>query len=61
MRVRTVVAGGFRVYKRLVSPFMPRACRFHPTCSKYTAEAVDLHDALKKSTLAASRLLHCNP
>jgi uncharacterized protein len=61
MRVRTVVAGGFRVYKRLVSPFMPRACRFHPTCSEYAAEAVELHGPLRGSALAASRLFRCNP
>ena len=61
MKARIVVAGVFRAYKRLVSPFMPRACRFHPTCSEYAAEAVEVHGALKGSVLAAHRLLRCNP
>ncbi len=61
MRARTFVAGGFRAYKRLVSPFMPQACRFHPTCSEYAAQAVEVHGALKGSALAARRLMRCNP
>ena len=61
MRPRTFVAGVFHAYKRLVSPFMPQACRFHPTCSEYAAEAVEVHGAFKGSALAARRLLRCNP
>jgi putative membrane protein insertion efficiency factor len=61
MRARTLVSGVFRAYKRLVSPFMPPACRFHPTCSEYAAQAVEAHGALKGSVLAAGRLLRCNP
>jgi hypothetical protein len=58
---RSLVSGTLRAYKRLVSPFMPRACRFHPSCSEYAAEAVEVHGALKGSVLAAGRLLRCNP
>ena len=61
MKLRTFVASGFRAYKRVVSPFMPRACRFHPTCSEYAAQAVEAHGALKGSALAAGRVLRCNP
>ena len=61
MRARTFVAGTFRGYKRLVSPLMPQACRFHPTCSEYAAQAVEIHGAIKGSALAARRLLRCNP
>jgi uncharacterized protein len=61
MRVRTFVAAGFRMYKRLLSPLMPPACRFHPTCSEYAAQAVEAHGALKGSAIAAGRLLRCNP
>ena len=61
MRPRSLVAGAFRVYKLVVSPFMPPACRFHPTCSEYAAQAVEVHGALKGSALAAVRLLRCNP
>ena len=61
MRARSLLAGVFRAYKRLVSPFMPPACRFHPTCSEYAAQAIEVHGALKGSALASGRLLRCNP
>ena len=61
MNARSLLASGLRAYKRLVSPFLPPACRFHPTCSEYAAQAVEAHGALKGSALAASRLLRCNP
>ena len=61
MTARTLLSGVFRAYKRLLSPILPRACRFHPTCSEYAAEAVEVHGVLKGSALAAGRLLRCNP
>jgi uncharacterized protein len=48
-------------YKRWVSPMMPNACRFVPTCSEYAFEAVERHGALRGSWLAAGRLLRCHP
>jgi putative membrane protein insertion efficiency factor len=38
-----VVASPIRLYKRFISPFMPPACRFEPTCSVYAAEAIETH------------------
>ena len=61
MTARGFLSGGFRAYKRFVSPLMPPACRFHPSCSEYAAEAVKAHGALKGSALAAGRVLRCNP
>jgi len=61
MTARSVLARTFRSYKRFVSPFLPPACRFHPTCSEYAAHAVEVHGALKGSALAAGRVLRCNP
>ncbi len=48
-------------YRRLVSPLLPPACRFHPTCSVYAAEAVRRHGALRGSLLALKRLARCHP
>jgi len=48
-------------YKRYLSPQLPVACRFTPTCSEYAAEAVARHGALGGSCLALWRLLRCNP
>lgn len=48
-------------YKRTISPWLPRACRFTPTCSVYAARAIQLHGAWKGSLLAIGRLLRCQP
>ena len=50
-----------RCYKRFISPLLPHACRFVPTCSEYAMEAVERHGVLRGSALAAGRLLRCHP
>ena len=50
-----------RVYRRLVSPMLPPACRFYPSCSAYAETALVRHGALKGSWLAARRLARCHP
>lgn len=55
-----VVAYPARFYKRFVSPFMPPACRFQPTCSVYAAEAIETH-GLFGFWLAIKRILKCHP
>lgn len=48
-------------YKRFVSPLLPRACRFFPTCSSYAAEAIERHGPVRGVLLAARRLARCHP
>lgn len=48
-------------YKRWLSPLLPRACRFTPTCSEYARLAVLKHGPLKGLALAVGRLLRCQP
>jgi putative membrane protein insertion efficiency factor len=48
-------------YKRWISPLLPPACRYVPSCSEYAAEAVAHHGALRGGVLAAWRLVRCNP
>jgi putative membrane protein insertion efficiency factor len=50
-----------RLYKRLVSPFLPPACRFYPTCSAYAEEALRRHGAVRGGVLAVRRLMRCHP
>lgn len=50
-----------RGYHRLVSPALPAACRFHPSCSSYAATAVERHGPLRGGWLATRRLLRCHP
>ena len=59
--MRYLVAGLLRLYKLLISPLLPPACRFYPSCSDYAAAAVAKHGALKGSILAAKRLARCHP
>lgn len=61
MKPRSLVLAALRGYKRVVSPLLPPACRFHPTCSEYAAEAVEKHGILRGGTLAVRRLARCGP
>ncbi|HEY1728520.1 MAG TPA: membrane protein insertion efficiency factor YidD [Candidatus Baltobacteraceae bacterium] len=50
-----------RGYKTVVSPFLPGACRYFPSCSQYAYEAIEKHGVLRGTRLAALRLLRCHP
>jgi len=50
-----------RLYKRGLSPWLPSACRFHPTCSEYMMEAVARYGAWRGTVLGLRRLLRCHP
>ena len=59
--MKRTVTGAIKVYKKLISPYLPPACRFYPTCSDYAAEAVERFGVVKGGYLAAKRLLKCHP
>ena len=50
-----------RIYQRLLSPLLPRLCRFHPSCSRYAVEALEVRGLVRGSLLALWRILRCNP
>lgn len=56
-----ILVAPIRLYQRLISPALPRRCKYEPTCSAYAVEALRTHGALRGSVLAAWRLLRCNP
>jgi putative membrane protein insertion efficiency factor len=58
VRVAVVAVHG---YQRLVSPWLPRACRFAPTCSEYAAQAIVTHGLLRGVGLAIRRIARCHP
>ena len=49
------------LYRTLLSPALPPACRYYPSCSQYAAQALLTHGALRGSWLALRRLLRCHP
>ena len=48
-------------YKKFISPFLPNACRYTPTCSEYMIEAIKIHGIIKGTTLGIRRILKCHP
>lgn len=59
--MKKVIQSVLRQYKRWVSPALPAACRYVPSCSEYAMEAVERHGAARGSALAAWRVLRCHP
>ncbi len=59
--MQKAVIATLRLYKRFVSPFLPSACRFSPTCSEYMLEAVDRYGVLRGVGMGLRRLLRCHP
>jgi len=55
--VELVIVG----YRKFISPFLPPSCRFYPTCSEYTLEAVKKFGPFKGSWLGLKRILRCHP
>lgn len=50
-----------RFYRLIISPVLPNACRFYPTCSYYAIEALERHGLVKGGFLSVKRILRCNP
>jgi len=62
MKALTVLLSGIiRVYRKMISPLLPRTCRYEPTCSAYALEAIRVHGPFRGSVLAANRISRCHP
>ncbi len=59
--VGRVFRGVVRLYQLLISPLLPPACRFHPSCSTYAIHATARHGLWKGLWLTGRRLLRCHP
>lgn len=59
--MKKLVLWFIRFYQRAISPYLPRNCRYYPTCSQYAAEAVRRYGAWKGMGLAVGRIFRCHP
>ena len=56
-----IVSIPVRFYRLVISPLIGSNCRYHPTCSSYTLEALEKHGAIKWGPLAIKRIIKCHP
>ena len=50
-----------RIYQKAISPYLPSGCRYTPTCSHYSQEAIQRHGAIKGGWMGLKRLARCHP
>lgn len=61
IKMRKLIISVLRFYKVMVSPYLPSACRYYPSCSEYTRQAVEKYGAARGLWMGARRLLRCHP
>ena len=59
--MQRVLIAVVRAYQIMLSPLLPAACRYYPSCSAYAIEALERHGALRGAWLAVRRIGRCNP
>ncbi len=59
--IKNILLEVIKLYKYAISPLLPNSCRFVPTCSEYSAEAIERYGAVKGSYLSLKRILRCHP
>jgi hypothetical protein len=59
--VKNLALAAIRFYKRFLSPLLPSACRFEPTCSMYTYQAIDRYGVIRGTWLGIKRIGRCHP
>ena len=59
--MKSILIGLVKVYQAIVSPYFPNACRYTPTCSQYTVDAIQKHGAIRGGWLGLKRISRCHP
>ena len=57
----TLAVGILKIYRRFVSPVLPKACRFYPSCSCYAIESIEKYGVARGAFLTLRRLAKCHP
>ena len=59
--MKRLALGAIRLYKRFISPALPSACIYTPTCSEYTYQAIERYGVVRGTWLGAKRISRCHP
>ena len=59
--IKKSILGLIGLYRLAISPYLPSSCIYQPTCSVYTAEAIETHGALRGIWMGTKRIARCNP
>jgi putative membrane protein insertion efficiency factor len=59
--MRKLIVAVLRLYKVMLSPLLPSACRYYPSCSEYMRQAVEKYGVARGLWMGAKRLLRCHP
>lgn len=59
--MKSIALAAIRFYKRFISPLLGSSCRYYPSCSQYTYEAIEKYGVLKGSWMGAKRISRCHP
>jgi hypothetical protein len=59
--MKPIALAMIRFYKRFLSPLLPSSCRFEPTCSVYTYQAIEKYGVIKGSWMGVRRISRCHP
>lgn len=61
LMLKKVLLSLVKGYQRFISPLFPPSCRYYPSCSNYTVQAIEKHGGIKGGIMGLSRILRCNP
>lgn len=59
--IKKLLLQAIKFYQIHISPMIGPVCKYHPSCSNYAVEAIQVHGAFKGSLLASCRIVRCNP
>ena len=59
--IRWILIKCIRIYQLIISPILPKSCRYYPSCSHYAMEALEKKGVIRGMWMASYRVLRCNP